>query len=149
MDVNSTDNYFVGLVAETKFSDRFKLYLKEFYLNTEQNKQVKKRFVLERRWKGFLKDLFTNVSDGSYLIILSESKEVYMFGTLTALRRIFMFEGSIQNSYGFKGYIYIIDPNNKAKTVTHYVHIDETADKLILRSIIDENLNACVHEFEA
>ena len=110
--------------------------------------QITKKIEVEKRFKGHLSDLFSKVKDDTILFIGSRGGETYLFGSLKNKGKSLEFNGLSQDgSYGFKGYIYLIDKQNNVKTITHYIAIDELAKKFIIKSIDDEELNASIHEF--
>lgn len=140
----------VKLINETSFSENFKNYIKDFFsYNEHLLHYCKKRFVLDESIGGLLREIFTSVDDGSTLFIGSRGGETYMFGTLLNQEDCFEFDGLAQKSYGFKGYIYVIDTLNNAKTITSYITIREEDDTFVLTKIDDVELNAAVHHFKA
>lgn len=140
----------VKMLNEKSFSEDFKIYIDNYFsYNEHLLYRCKKRFVLDKSVKGLLKEIFSNVEDGSTLFIGSRGEETYLFGTLRKMEKSFEFDGLVQKSYGFKGYIYVIDTLNNAKTITSYINIREEEHALVLMKIDPIELNAAIHHFKA
>ena len=137
------------LMKSLPIKQDFKDFLNEsFGWQKDRLDQITKKIEVEKRFKGHLSDLFSKVKNDTILYIGSRGGETYLFGSLKNKGKSLEFNGLYQNgSYGFKGYIYLIDKQNNVKTITHYIAIDELAKKFIIKSIDDEELNASIHEF--
>ena len=145
--VESDDICFENALNKSTFKEDFKKYLYEcFGFNKNQLKSVKKRFVIEKRVDGHLKEILSDVKDESKLFIGSKSRKTFLFGTLKKKDDRLEFDG-LTDKNGIKAYIYVIDKDNKVRHISHNLQIIETEKKITVRSVDYIDLNEAIEEF--
>ena len=141
---------FADQINNVKLGDNFKRHLVlKYSYGTDQLKFIKQQLILDKNADGHLRELFTNVEEGSILFIGSQRGETYLFGTITPNEKEFLFEGLYKKNYGIKADIFIINKENEGRNISHFIHLAFEESKLWLRCIDKRNLNPAIHKFDA